>query len=201
EIVCAQASVGAAHAERLAKRHLLTDKDIATFAQAASQRSLSSLASDTTAATEYASIGRDDLAALIFTSGSTGKPRGVMVSHGNIIANTNSIISYLGLTQRDRIMVVLPFHYCYGVSLLHTHLRVGGEVVVDNRFMYPETVLQRLIEAKCTGFAGVPSHFQILLRSSSLRKKQFPDLRYVQQAGGHLAPSFIHELRAALPNS
>ena len=201
EIVCAQASVIAAHAERLTKRHLLIDKDVASLPQAASQRSLSSLACDTTAATDYASTGPDDLAALIFTSGSTGQPRGVMVSHGNIIANTDSIISYLGLTQGDRIMAVLPFHYCYGASLLHTHLRVGGEVVVDNRFMYPEAILQRLVQAKCTGFAGVPSHFQILLRSSSIRKKQFPDLRYVQQAGGHLAPSFIRELRGALPDT
>jgi len=43
-----------------------------------------------------------------------------------------------------------------------------------------------------------PSHFQILLRKSGLRKKQFAHLRYVQQAGGHLAPSFVRELREAL---
>src|SRR5262249_12490356 len=140
EIVCAQASVVAAHAERLAKRHLLTDRDVPPVNQTASQRSIPSLGTDTSASTNYASIGVNDLAALVFTSGSTGQPRGVMVSHGNIIANTDSIISYLGLTQQDRIMAVLPFHYCYGASLLHTHLRVGGEVVVENRFMYPETV-------------------------------------------------------------
>jgi long-chain acyl-CoA synthetase len=93
----------------------------------------------------------------------------------------------------------LPFHYCFGASLLHTHLRVGGSIVIDTRFRYPEIVLQRMIDTRCTGFAGVPSHFQILLRSSTLRKKSFPDLRYVQQAGGHLAPTFIRELRETLP--
>ena len=65
-------------------------------------------------------------------------------------------------------MTVLPFHYCFGTSLLHTHLRVGGVLVLDHRFMYPETVLQRMQETECTGFAGVPSHYQILLRRSSL---------------------------------
>jgi acyl-CoA synthetase (AMP-forming)/AMP-acid ligase II len=124
-----------------------------------------------------------------------------MISHSNIVANTESIVSYLSLSDRDRMMAVLPFHYCYGASLLHTHLRVGGEIVVDNRFMYPETVLQRMIEEKCTGFAGVPSHFQILLRNSSFKRKQFPDLRYVQQAGGYLAPAFIRELKNALPGT
>jgi len=144
--------------------------------------------------------GIDDLAVLMFTSGSTGKPRGVMVSHGNIIANTNSIIEYLSLTSSDRIMAVLPFHYCFGTSLLHTHLRVGGSVVIEPRFMYPEVVLQRMRDTGCSGFAGVPSHYQILLRRSKIASMQFPDLRYVQQAGGQLAPSFIQELRAALPD-
>jgi long-chain acyl-CoA synthetase len=142
---------------------------------------------------------RSDLAALMFTSGSTGKPRGVMVSHGNVKANTDSIIQYLQLTGEDRIMTVLPFHYCFGTSLLHTHLRVGGALVLDHRFMYPEKVLQRIQETECTGFAGVPSHYQILLRKAGLRKKSFPHLRYVQQAGGHLAPVFLRELREALP--
>lgn len=146
-----------------------------------------------------AAVEEDDLAALMFTSGSTGKPRAVMVSHGNIIANTESIIDYLQLTNRDRIMVVLPLHYCFGTSLLHTHLRVGGSVVLDNRFLYPNTVLDRMAEMQCTGFAGVPSHFQILLKSSGLRDKSFPSLRYVQQAGGYLSPASISELQAALP--
>lgn len=141
-----------------------------------------------------------DLAALMFTSGSTGKPRGVMISHGNIVANTDSIVTYLSLAQRDRIMAVLPFHYCFGTSLLHTHLRAGGSVVIEPRFMYPEKVLQRMQESSCTGFAGVPSHFQILLRRSNLARMAFPSLRYVQQAGGPLAPNFIRELREALPS-
>lgn len=146
-------------------------------------------------------VNPDDLAALMFTSGSTGRPRGVMVSHRNIIANTESIIQYLGLTEIDRMMAVLPFHYCFGTSLLHTHLKAGGSLVVDSRFMYPELILQRMLETECTGFAGVPSHFQILLRNSTLRTKTFPHLRHVQQAGGHLAPSFVTELIQALPGT
>lgn len=144
-------------------------------------------------------VGADDLAALMFTSGSTGKPRGVMVSNRNIVANTDSIIEYLSLTSADRIMAVLPFHYCFGTSLLHTHLKVGGSLVIEPRFMYPEVVLQRMRDTGCTGFAGVPSHYQILLRRSKLASMDFPALRYVQQAGGQLAPPFIQELRAALP--
>jgi len=51
------------------------------------------------------------LAEIIFTSGSTGEPKGVMITHKNIIANTNSIIEYLKLTGDDIIEIVLPFYY------------------------------------------------------------------------------------------
>ena len=146
-----------------------------------------------------AMCGDDDLAALMFTSGSTGKPRGVMVTHHNIIANTESIVAYLRLSANDRVMAVLPFHYCFGTSLLHSHLRVGGSLVLERRFLFPDYVLKRMQEVHCTGFAGVPTHYQILLRQSSLKHFSFPCLRYVQQAGGHLAPIFVHELRQALP--
>ena len=142
----------------------------------------------------------NNCAEIIFTSGSTGVPKGVMISHRNLIANTESIITYLKLGQDDRMLVVLPFYYCYGLSLLHTHLRVGGSIVLNNSFIFIGGVIRDMIEHKCTGFAGVPSHFQILLRKSdNFKTTSFPDLRYVTQAGGKLAPIFIDEFRNSHP--
>ena len=139
-------------------------------------------------------------AEIIFTSGSTGKPKGVMISHKNLIANTSSILEYLLLTRDDRMLVVLPFYYCYGLSLLHTHLRVGGSIVFNNSFIFIGAIIKNLLDFRCTGFAGVPSHFQILLRmSDSFKTTRFPDLRYVTQAGGKLAPVFIDEFRNSFP--
>jgi len=143
---------------------------------------------------------KEKCAEIIFTSGSTGKPKGVMISHKNLIANTSSIVEYLQLSQEDRMLVVLPFYYCYGLSLLHTHLRVGGSITFNNSFIFLGGVLKSLTDYKCTGFAGVPSHFQILLRKSdSFKQMKFPDLKYVTQAGGKLAPIFIDEFREAHP--
>ena len=62
-----------------------------------------------------ASFDEDRLAEIIFTSGSTGEPKGVMITHRNIIANTDSIIEYLNLTGDDIIEIVLLFYYCYGL--------------------------------------------------------------------------------------
>jgi len=134
-----------------------------------------------------------DLAAIIYTSGSTGEPRGVMLTHRNLVANTRSIVSYLSLTASDRVMCVLPFYYVYGLSLLHTHLAVGGSVVIDNRFIFPNVVLRAMREHDVTGFAGVPSTFALLLHRSELETTSLPSLRYVTQAGGAMATARIQE--------
>jgi long-chain acyl-CoA synthetase len=140
-----------------------------------------------------------DLAALMFTSGSTGQPKGVMVTHRNIECNTRDIVSYMGLDARDRVMVVLPFHYCFGLSLLHSHLMAGASLVLNNQFLYPEQVLEDTAAKECTGLAGVPSTYQILLRKSRFKELPFPALRWFQQAGGKLHDPFIQEIIQAFP--
>ena len=101
---------------------------------------------------------------------------------------------FIQLTPDDRIMVVLPFYYIYGKSLLNTHFYVGGSVVIDNRFSYPQVILESMKENGVTGFSGVPSTFMTLLNKSAVRKFTFESLRYVTQAGGAMAPSVQKEV-------
>lgn len=143
----------------------------------------------------------DSDAVLMFTSGTTGTPKAVRVTHRNIEANTDSIVSYLGLRRTDRVLVILPFFYCYGASLLHTHLRMGARVVLCGSFAFPETAAKMLEEQECTVFAGVPSSFQLLLRATSFARRPLPSLRIIQQAGGKLPPVMIGELVAAKPDA
>lgn len=143
---------------------------------------------------------KEDISVIMFTSGSTDKPKGVMLTHYNLMYNTESIIDYLNLTEKDIIDVVLPFYYCYGTSLLNTHFRCGGTVVINNKFMFPQSVIEHINKYKCTGFAGVPSTYQILLRMTNFKECKFPSLRYITQAGGRLPEVFIKELSNTLKN-
>lgn len=148
-----------------------------------------------------AALHEDDLAAIVYTSGSTGKPKGVMLSHKNICSNARSIVSYLELVESDRVMAVLPFYYVYGKSLLNTHFMVGGSVVINNRFIFPNAVIREMVEKEVTGFAGVPSTYALLLNRSVFPKTLFPRLRYVTQAGGAMAPALIKRLVKCLDDT
>ena len=130
------------------------------------------------------------VAVIIFTSGSTGTKKGVMLTHKNLAANTESIVHYLQLTEKDRVCVVLPFFYCYGASLLHTHIRVGGSLVLTRK-TFLGSIIKDIDKYQCTGFAGVPSTFQILINKTPFLESQLPSLRYLTQAGGKLADKYI----------
>jgi len=146
-------------------------------------------------------VGDDDDAVYAFTSGTTGKPRVVRVTHGNLQANTDSILGYLGLTAAERILVVLPFSYVFGASLMHTHLRVGATLVIQPNVVFPQAIVERLRSERCTGLAGVPSTFHMLLRNSTFGRLPLPDLRTIQQAGGKLAQPLVEELVRAQPHA
>jgi acyl-CoA synthetase (AMP-forming)/AMP-acid ligase II len=138
-----------------------------------------------------------ELAAMFYTSGSTGNCKGVMLSHRNLVSNTIATVQYLRLTPNDSVIVILPFYYIYGNSLLLTHVACGGRLVIDNQFLYPEAVLDTMEQEQVTGFSGVPSNFLILLGNSTFSSRRFEHLRYFTQAGGALAPEAIKKLVAA----
>ncbi len=133
-------------------------------------------------------------ATILYTSGSTGVPRGVTLLHRNLAANTRQILDYLELTGDDSVLVVLPFHYSFGKSLLLTHTAVGGRLVVDNRFAYPTTIVDAMAEHAVSGFSGVPSTYAILAARTDFLSRPLPALRYLTQAGGGMTPALTRRL-------
>ena len=132
------------------------------------------------------------IAQIIYTSGTTGEPKGVMLQHSNLVANTTSIVEYLHLTENDRVMAVLPFFYSYGNSVLLTHFAVGGSLVVNQSFLYPNVIIDEMIKEKVTGFSGVQSTYAILLNRSTIRHYQFPTLRYITQEGNYAYCRYLY---------
>ncbi len=185
--------------------HIFSDKKISSGRNDLEVEAVITTTEESLANTDSLSFGgsandEDKLAAIFYTSGSTGKPKGVMLSHRNLVSNTLATIEYLNLTKDDSVITILPFYYIYGNSLLLTHVGCGGRLVIDNRFLYPEAVLDTMESENVTGFSGVPSNFMILLGNSTFSKRKFQSLRYFTQAGGAMAPEITRQLMDAFPD-
>jgi len=134
-----------------------------------------------------------DLALLLSTSGSTGAPKLVRLSHDNVASNAAAIASYLALRDDDCAPTSLPLTYCYGLSVLHSHLAVGASVVVTDRSVVDPCFWRAVDEHRCTSLAGVPRTFE-LIELSGADRLAAPSLRRVTQAGGRMAPERVRRL-------
>src|SRR6266849_203685 len=142
-----------------------------------------------------------DLAAILYTSGSTGKPKGVMLSHANVVAGSRIVSTYLEITDRDRILAVLPFSFDAGMNQLMTAFEKGGTLVLFN-FTFAREIVQTLLKERITGLAGVPTVWSLLAQpNSTLQEQPLPDLRSITNTGGAMPQAVLKVLRAALPTT
>ena len=87
------------------------------------------------------------------------------LSHDNLRSNAASIADYLGLTPADRAITSLPLHYCYGLSVVNSHLVAGAELVLTDRRWSTSASGSLFARAGATSFAGVPYTFDLLDRA------------------------------------
>jgi acyl-CoA synthetase (AMP-forming)/AMP-acid ligase II len=131
-----------------------------------------------------------ELALLLSTSGSTGSPKLVRLSRANVQANAEAIGAYLQIRDTDRAVTTLPLHYCYGLSVIHSHLARGAALVLTELSVVDRCFWELVRRARVTSFAGVPYTFELLERVG-FADMDLPHLRYVTQAGGRLAPERV----------
>jgi acyl-[acyl-carrier-protein]-phospholipid O-acyltransferase/long-chain-fatty-acid--[acyl-carrier-protein] ligase len=136
----------------------------------------------------------DDIATVIFSSGSTGDPKGVMLSHRNIAANTESMIQAIDPGPRDRLLGILPFFHSFGYTVtLWVPLQVGASMVfhVDPRQAKEIGELSR--KYKCTIFLVTPTFLRFCLRRCE--PGDFSTMRLIMVGAEKLPPSLAEEFK------
>ncbi|WP_230009339.1 AMP-binding protein, partial [Microbacterium sp. Bi128] len=131
-----------------------------------------------------------DLALLLSTSGSTGSPKLVRLSHANLQSNAESISEYLNIGPDDRAATTLPMSYCYGLSVINSHLLRGAGLVLTDLSVVDPCFWDLFRGRGATSFAAVPYTFELLERVG-FADMDLPGLRYVTQAGGRLGPDSV----------
>lgn len=138
-----------------------------------------------------------DLALLLQTSGSTGQGRGVRLSAGAVTANAEAIAEYLRIGPQDRAALILPLHYSYGLSVLHSHLARGASLWLAGQAVLDPGFRDALVASKATSLAGVPHHFT-LLESVGLDDDLPEGLSCLTVAGGAMKPQAVRRWASAM---
>ncbi len=133
-----------------------------------------------------------ELALLLSTSGSTGSPKLVRLSVANLLANAESIADYLAISDTDCAATTLPMSYCYGLSVIHSHLLRGAALLLTDLSVIDDAFWELFRRHRGTSFAGVPYTFDLLDRIG-FDTMSLPHLRYITQAGGRLEPARVRQ--------
>ena len=117
----------------------------------------------------------DDIAALLYSSGTTGKPKGIMLSHGNISSNAESLVKAWGFQESDCLLHALPIYHVHGLFVaLGCVLMTGSKLKWLESFDVDE-VLKSIPE--CTVMMGVPTYYTRLLKRDALAQELTKQIR------------------------
>jgi long-chain acyl-CoA synthetase len=121
-------------------QHVIVVEDDGTWSVSAESRQVPAFGAESSGLNaEPPSLNQDlsatDEAVIIYTSGTTGKPKGVLLTHGNMLANARQIAEWLHLTEDDRSLMIMPlFHVNALMATGMAVLWVGGSIVLAPRF-------------------------------------------------------------------
>lgn len=132
----------------------------------------------------------EDVAILQYTGGTTGVSKGVMLTHRNLIANTEQLHDFMFKTvdkpDNPKIMGVLPMFHIYGLTFnVFLGLKAGCNIVILPRFNVQE-VLETVKREKPFQFSGVPTMYIALNSHPELEKYGFDEVPYYFSGGSSM---------------
>jgi len=144
------------------------------------------------------SMEQDDVAQIIYTSGTTGKPKGVMLTHGNLVANAEGVWEAFEWKKGPVSLLCLPLAHAFGVSVMTARalspFREGFDVLM--RWFDAEGAL-KLIEAyHINHFPGVPTMFQMLVDYPNSNNFDTGSLEVCTVGGSPVSEKLYHAFTA-----
>ena len=108
-------------------------------------------------------LGPERPAMILYTSGTTGRPKGVVLSHGNLQAQVESLTRAWAWVPDDQILLHLPLHHVHGiVNVLTCALWNGATCEILPRFRSVD-VWERLARGELTLYMAVPTVYRRLI--------------------------------------
>ena len=127
---------------------------------------------------------------LLTTSGTTESPKLVRLSKQNLINNINNISNNLKIKKNHTTITTMPLGYSYGLSILNTHLYKGAKIVINKLNILEKKFWEKIEKNKVNSFGGVPEFYDFL-KKIGFKKKNYPSIKYLTQAGGKMSSSTL----------
>jgi acyl-[acyl-carrier-protein]-phospholipid O-acyltransferase/long-chain-fatty-acid--[acyl-carrier-protein] ligase len=136
----------------------------------------------------------DDLCTIIFSSGSTGDPKGIMLTHGNVVSNAESVIQAIDPEPRDRLLGILPFFHSFGYTVtLWVPLQVGASTVYHANPLQQREIGELCKKHQCTIFLATPTFLRGYLRRCE--PDDFKSLRILVCGAEKMPPTLAQEFK------
>ncbi|MGH2828880.1 MAG: long-chain-fatty-acid--CoA ligase, partial [Actinomycetota bacterium] len=141
---------------------------------------------------DWPEVDERSAAAMCYTSGTTGNPKGVVYSHRSIYLHSLGEWGANGLSDRDRLLLIVPMFHVNAWGLPYTGFMIGADLILPGPHLQAEP-LTRLIAAERPTFAGaVPTVWADVLRYSESNPVDLSSLRMVI-CGGSAVPRALME--------
>lgn len=131
---------------------------------------------------------REDVALLQYTGGTTGVPKGAMLTHQNVVANTEQATMWLGDARpgQEKMVGVLPFFHVFAMTaVMNFSVKMGFEIVALPRFELKQT-LKLIHRTRPNFFPGVPAIYNAINNCKQTHKYDLSSLRYCISGGAPL---------------
>jgi long-chain acyl-CoA synthetase len=106
---------------------------------------------------------RDEGAAIIYTSGTTGKPKGVVLTHGNVVSNTNATKYMCDMRPEDRAICFLPIYHSFAQNFIFNSVVQAACTLVLHKKFELDAILESLRRDRITRWYAVPAIYIMVL--------------------------------------
>jgi acyl-CoA synthetase (AMP-forming)/AMP-acid ligase II len=142
---------------------------------------------------DFPVLDEKSAAAMCYTSGTTGDPKGVVYSHRSIFLHSLQVCTpnAMGLTGDDNILAIVPMFHANAWGLPYAALMAGASLLMPDRFLQPEPLLQIMAAERPTFAAAVPTIWTAVLAQLTAHPQDITHLRDVIVGGSAVPPSLM----------
>jgi acyl-CoA synthetase (AMP-forming)/AMP-acid ligase II len=147
---------------------------------------------------DWPEIDERAAALLCYTSATTGDPKGVLFSHRSTFlhALASGLPDALGITERDRVLPIVPMFHVNAWGMPFVSLMVGADFVMPMERLDPAGVIELCEAERVTLSAGVPTVWMAVRDTLQAQGKKLSTVERVVIGGSAMPTSLMDDLNA-----